>query len=177
MTRSERRKSMSTLKFILVTCFVFIGIGPLIPLPAIAIGKLITTGDLSYLNPWYLFMSFFGYIFGSVIALQTGISVAILNVLLIRFLPSFLPNKTVWGQTVFGATTGLIVYVAFRAPEFIKALAEARVEAPFNELSSALYSAVRLATGNTFSFFLLPTVICGAIVGWQLVPKLIAHYR
>ena len=168
---------MSAWSFICVSCLAFVAIGPLIPVPAIVIGHALSVGEFSKLNPLVLLLAFGGYIFGSILALQTGLAFGTSVVFISRYLPSFFPKQHRSHKAIFGAGVGIFVYLAFRATSFLEELAKIRTDTEFyGDLFAAALLAANKAATQTFYFFFLPTVVCGALVGWWLLPKLNANW-
>ena len=148
---------MSPLKFLILALFVFVLVGPLVPIPAIfflAAGITLKGAGLVagfFSSP--LGLPVLCYLFGAPIALGYGLGFVSVVLLGVHYLP-FLRFSSRWASAAHGALIGtaIAVPVVFW----------------------------REATGTdhlafTALLFVLPSVLCGGTVGFFLLPKLTAN--
>lgn len=165
---------MSAAKFIGLTCLVFLVVGPLVPIPTIAISAAISTGDISKLNGMFA-LSCKSYLFGWSLALQFGILFGASAWLLARFMPTVVPSKNALRMTLFGAALGVTIGCLFIMPAFISRISSMRMNPPFREdIALSLLVWWRSDALSSFTFFVLPSALCGVLATAWLLPKLLA---
>lgn len=166
---------MSTARYFGLTCLVFLALGPLVPIPSLAIHAAVTAGDLSKLHGMFIF-SGMSYLLGGLTALKFGLAFAGLVWLLARFLPTLVPRANAYLRACFGMALGTVVGCGFIAPAFVQRLSEMRMHRPFSDsLSLSLLVWWRSDALTSFMFFVLPSLLCGAVAAVWLLPKLLAN--
>jgi hypothetical protein len=166
---------MSTVKFLGLSCLVFVVIGSLIPIPTIAVSAAISTGDIGKLNGMFL-LSGMSYLFGGLVALEVGAVFAVCTWLLARFVPRIVPSERAYLRAPFGAALGAAIGCSFVAPAFSSRLSGMRMNPPFkDDLALALLVWWRSDAPSSLTFFVLPSLLCGAIAAAWLLPRLLAN--
>ncbi len=166
---------MSAVKFFGLTCMVFLVVGPLVPIPTIAITAAVSTGDINKLSGMFL-LSPMSYFFGWLTALEIGSVFAICTWLLARYIPSVVPWNRVYLRALLGAALGATIGFLFVVPGLISRLSSMRMSPPFkDDLALSLLVWWRSDAQSSFAFFILPTMVCGVIASVWLLPRLLAN--
>jgi hypothetical protein len=144
---------MSARAFFVCTCGVFVVVGPLLPLPVMAVAASISTGDLSKMvGALEMFrISWLTYAFGWPIAFGFGLAFSLICVAANRFIPALSGTKPGAGLALgalLGAFLAILVEIVWMRGHHLPTF---------------------------FSFLAVPAAACGAIVGYWFFPRLSAE--
>jgi hypothetical protein len=168
---------MDTFKFLGLSCFIFVFVGPLIPMPAMAIHFAISTGKLNNAFEGMSFpILFMSYFVGALSAFKVGITYTAVLVLLVRFLPRLIPKQGAGVRIVFGVLVGATIGCGFYVPDYVGSLVRNGFHYDHDlGLEVFLHGLWRAEFYDVFFMLILPSIVCGAIVASWLLPKLIAN--
>jgi hypothetical protein len=149
--------TMSSIRFLFLALLIFVVVGPLVPVPAMFLLTGGTTLKAANLVAGFfsepLGLIAFSYLIGAPIAFAYGLAFVTLLLLPLHYLP-FLRFAARWASVVHGALIG----AAIAAPVMIWRAVTNPDHLAFNAL-----------------LFVLPSVLCGVLIGFFFLPKLIAN--
>jgi hypothetical protein len=163
---------MGSLRFVGLTCLVFWVVGPFIP-PIYAFAMRLIGLDFGpVLSPLILLISGGSHLYGAPFALLFGLVFGLLMLFLAHIFRHLTTWQSAWQRTLFGATAGALVGCAFVFPGLVS-----HYHPFYGDDFASLFRWWALNMKPAFSPFVLPSLLCGAIVTYWLVPKLaIKHW-
>lgn len=162
---------MSVLRFLGLNCLIFWVVGPFIPPISISVMRLIGWDIGPVLSPLKLLISGGSHLYGAPFALLFGLAFGLLMLFFAHVFRHLTTWQNAWQRTLFGATVGALVGCAFVFPGLVS-----HYYPFYGDDFVSLFRWWGLNMKPAFAPFVLPSLLCGAIVSHWLVPKLVIDH-
>lgn len=169
---------MTSLRFTFASCLLFAIFGPLLAVLTY-FALLAADKQAIYLQgSGTLLLVGYAYFFGALQAVLYGALTCVGLLGMVRFWPSLVASSSLLRRILVAQLMGLTVVLLLQGPSLI--LRGKKVLAGGTELLTSVAKVWEFERSGTaliglvpfVAWYLLPTIICASLVGWQLLPRL-----